>query len=315
MIKIEGLTKCYNKFKALDDISLHINEGEIFGFIGPNGAGKSTTIKVLTGLLKPTEGKASIDGIDCTNGAKELRYKVGYMPDNFGVYAGLKVWEYLDFFCAAYKIPKRERSDTIERVLDVTSSHRIKDFFMDALSKGMKQKAGLAKTLLHDPDVVILDEPSSGLDPRARIEMRELIKKLKDSGKTMMISSHILSELSEISDQIGIIEKGVLLASGSVDEVMQDFKQDLCYEIEVLADVKKALKVISAIKTKGLIEHYERVGEMFTVKVTSGEESDAARILNMLIKNSISIKNFRRVEVDLEEVFLTVTNQHGNEDE
>jgi ABC-2 type transport system ATP-binding protein len=315
MIKIEGLTKCYNKFKALDDLSLHIKEGEIFGFIGPNGAGKSTAIKVLTGLLKPTEGKASIDGIDCTNGAKELRYKVGYMPDNFGVYAGLKVWEYLDFFCAAYKIPKRDRSDTIERVLDVTSSHRIKDFFMDALSKGMKQKAGLAKTLLHDPDVVILDEPSSGLDPRARIEMRELIKKLKVSGKTIMVSSHILSELSEISDQIGIIEKGVLLASGSVEEVMQDFKQELCYEIEVLTDVKKALKVINAIKTKGLIEHFERLGEMFTVKVSSGEDSDAARILNILIKNSISVKNFRRVEVDLEEVFLTVTNQHGNEDE
>jgi ABC-2 type transport system ATP-binding protein len=315
MIKIEGLTKCYNKFKALDNLSLHIKEGEIFGFIGPNGAGKSTTIKVLTGLLKPTEGKASIDGIDCTNGAKELRYKVGYMPDNFGVYAGLKVWEYLDFFCAAYKIPKKERSDTIERVLDVTSSHRIKDFFMDALSKGMKQKAGLAKTLLHDPDVVILDEPSSGLDPRARIEMRELIKKLKDNGKTMMVSSHILSELSEISDQIGIIEKGELLAAGSVEEVMKDFRQDLCYELEVMGDLKKALKVVSAIKTKGLIEHFERMGEMFTIKVTSGDEADAARILNMLVKNTVAIKNFRKVEVDLEEVFLTVTNQHGNEDE
>jgi ABC-2 type transport system ATP-binding protein len=315
MIKIDGLTKCYNKFKALDELTLNINEGEIFGFIGPNGAGKSTAIKVLTGLLKPTEGSASIDGIDCTKGAKELRYKVGYMPDNFGVYAGLKVWEYLDFFCAAYKIPKKERSDTIERVLDVTSSHRIKDFFMDALSKGMKQKAGLAKTLLHDPDVVILDEPSSGLDPRARIEMRELIKKLKDNGKTMMVSSHILSELSEISDQIGIIEKGVLLASGSVDEVMKDFKQELAYEVEVAEDVKKANKVITAVKNKGLISEMERVGEMFTIKIASGEDADAVKILNLLIKNSVLIKNYRRVEVDLEQVFLTVTNQHGNEDE
>lgn len=315
MIKIEHLTKNFNKFKALTDLNLEIAEGEIFGFIGPNGAGKSTTIKILTGLLKPTSGKASIDGLDCTKGARELRYKVGYMPDNFGVYEGLRVWEYLDFFCAAYKIPKKERSDLIDEVLDITSSNRIKDFYMETLSKGMKQKAGLAKTLLHDPSVVILDEPSSGLDPRARIEMRELIKKLKKMKKTVMVSSHILSELSEISDKIGILEKGVLLAAGTVEEVMVEFQPDLMYELEVLGDVARSQKVLKLMAQKKLIAGIERVGAMFSFKICKPTDEEAAKILNLLMKNKIMVKSFRPVEADLEEVFLQVTEQHGNEDD
>jgi len=315
VIKIENLTKSFQKFKALDDLTLNIAEGEIFGFIGPNGAGKSTTIKVLTGLLKPTSGKASIDGIDCTKGSRELRYKVGYMPDNFGVYEGLRVWEYLDFFCAAYHIPKKDRADLIDSVLDITSSQRIKDFYMETLSKGMKQKAGLAKTLLHDPSVVILDEPSSGLDPRARIEMRELIKKLKKMKKTIMVSSHILSELSEISDKIGILEKGVLLASGTVDEVMVEFQPDLMYEMEVLGEVDRAKKVLVLMSKKKLIAGLERVGAMFSFKICKPNDEEAAKILNLLMKNKILVKSFRPVEADLEEVFLQVTEQHGNEDD
>jgi len=315
VIKIEHLTKSFQKFKALDDLNLEIAEGEIFGFIGPNGAGKSTTIKVLTGLLKPTSGKASIDDIDCTKGSKDLRYKVGYMPDNFGVYEGLRVWEYLDFFCAAYRIPKKDRHDIIDHVLDITSSQRIKDFYMETLSKGMKQKAGLAKTLLHDPSVVILDEPSSGLDPRARIEMRELIKKLKAMKKTIMVSSHILSELSEISDKIGILEKGVLLASGTVEEVMVKFQPELLYEVEVLGDIERAQKVLALMRNKGLINRFERVGAMFTFHITESSDEEAAKILNILLKNKIMVKSYRPVEADLEEVFLQVTEQHGNEDE
>ena len=314
MIKIENLSKHFNKFKALTDLNLEIAEGEIFGFIGPNGAGKSTTIKVLTGLLKPSAGKASIDGIDCTKGSRDLRYLVGYMPDNFGVYEGLRVWEYLDFFCAAYKIPKKDRPDLIDSVLDITSSNRIKDFYMETLSKGMKQKAGLAKTLLHDPKVVILDEPSSGLDPRARIEMRELIKKLKSMKKTVMVSSHILSELSEVSDKIGILEKGVLLASGTV-EVMVEFQPDLMYELEVIGEVPRALKVLKLMAQKKLISGIERVGAMFSFKITKPTDEEAAKILALLMKNKILVKSFRPVEADLEEVFLQVTDQHGNEDD
>jgi ABC-2 type transport system ATP-binding protein len=314
MIKINGLSKSYQKFKALDRLSLDIGKGEIFGFIGPNGAGKSTTIKILTGLLKPTEGSAEIDGLDCTADAKELRHQVGYMPDNFGVYEGLKVWEYLDFFCAAYKIPKKERKDLIEQVLDITSSQRIKEFRMEALSKGMKQKAGLAKTLLHDPSVVILDEPSAGLDPRARIEMRELIKKLKSMGKTIMVSSHILSELSDISDQIGILEKGKLLASGTVTEVMQDYKQDLCYEIEILGDDKRAFKILNLIQEKKMISQLERVlPSMFSFSIPSASDEMAAKVLQLLMKNSVAVKAYRPIEPDLEDVFLQVTHQHGNE--
>jgi ABC-2 type transport system ATP-binding protein len=313
VIEIKNLSKSYQKFKALDKLNLSIGVGEIFGFIGPNGAGKSTTIKILTGLLKPTEGKATIDGIDCSVGAKELRYKVGYMPDNFGVYEGLKVWEYLDFFCAAYRIPKKERKDTIENVLDITSSQRIREFKMEALSKGMKQKAGLAKTLLHDPSVVILDEPSSGLDPRARIEMRELIKKLKVMGKTVMVSSHILSELAEISDQIGILEKGVLLASGTVDSVMKKFRQEMRYEVEILGDVVRGGKVLQLIQEKKMIDQLDQVASMFSFVIPSSSEEMAAKILGLLLKNNVVVKAYRPVEADLEDVFLQVTHQHGNE--
>lgn len=313
MIKIENLSKSYLQFKALDKLNLEIQKGEIFGFIGPNGAGKSTTIKILTGLLKPSEGKASIHDIDCTSGAGELKYQVGYMPDNFGVYEGLRVWEYLDFFCAAYKIPKKSRKDVIDRVLEMTASQRIQDFYMEALSKGMKQKAGLAKTLLHDPSVVILDEPSAGLDPRARIEMRELIKKLKDNGKTVMVSSHILSELSEISDQIGILEKGVLLASGSVASVMKSFRQEMIYEIEVLGAPQRAKKMLTLLKEKKMISKIECIDHLFSFKINSSQEEDAAKILAILVKNKIALKSFRLVETDLEDVFLKVTNQFGNE--
>ena len=313
MIEIKNLSKSYQKFKALDRLNLSIGKGEIFGFIGPNGAGKSTTIKILTGLLKPSEGSATIDGIDCSSNAKELRYKVGYMPDNFGVYEGLKVWEYLDFFCAAYRIPKKARQDTIEHVLDITSSQRIKEFRMEALSKGMKQKAGLAKTLLHDPSVVILDEPSSGLDPRARIEMRELIKKLKVMGKTVMVSSHILSELSEISDQIGILEKGVLLASGTVDSVMKKFRQEMRYEVEVLGDVERCKKVLQLIQEKKMIDQLEQLAAMFSFVVPSSSDEMAAKILGLLLKNNVVVKAYRPVEANLEDVFLQVTHQHGND--
>ena len=313
MIEIKNLSKSYQKFKALDRLNLSIGKGEIFGFIGPNGAGKSTTIKILTGLLKPSEGSATIDGIDCSSSAKELRYKVGYMPDNFGVYEGLKVWEYLDFFCAAYRIPKKSRQDTIEHVLDITSSQRIKEFRMEALSKGMKQKAGLAKTLLHDPSVVILDEPSSGLDPRARIEMRELIKKLKVMGKTVMVSSHILSELSEISDQIGILEKGVLLASGTVDSVMKKFRQEMRYEVEVLGDVERCKKVLQLIQEKKMIDQLEQLAAMFSFVVPSSSDEMAAKILGLLLKNNVVVKAYRPVEANLEDVFLQVTHQHGND--
>ncbi len=309
MIVTEGLWKQYDKFTALKDLTLTIASGEIFGFIGPNGAGKSTTIKILTGLLKPTRGKASIDGMDCTSSAKSLRSRIGYMPDNFGVYEGLKVWEYLDFFCAAYRIPKKQRTETIERVLAVTSAEYIKDFYMQALSKGMKQKAGLAKTLLHDPDVIILDEPANGLDPRARIEMRELIRGLKDMGKTVMVSSHLLAELSEICDRIGIIEKGVLLAAGTFEEVSAAFRQELRYEMEVLGGGARAEQVLASLHEKMMLQNLEKIADMFSFKITSGKEEDAVRILNALVKNKVYVKSFRAVQSDLEDVFLAVTNQ------
>lgn len=315
MIKTEGLWKSYDKFTALKDLNFSLADGEILGFIGPNGAGKSTTIKILTGLLKPTKGKAEINGIDCASGSRELRYQVGYMPDNFGVYEGLKVYEYLDFFCAAYKIGKKQRPEIIERVLDITASQHIKDFRMEALSKGMKQKAGLAKTLLHDPSVVILDEPSSGLDPRARIEMRELIKKLKEMKKTVMVSSHILSELAEISDKVAFIEKGVLLAFGTVAEVMESFRQELIYEVEVTGDLQRCGKALQQMEQKHYITDLEELAGIFQYKIVSGKESDAVKILALLVQNKVSVKRCGPVEKDLEDVFMAVTQERGVGDE
>src|SRR5688572_10053692 len=215
----KGLTKRYGGLTALDALTLELEPGDVFGFIGPNGAGKSTTMKILAGLLAPTAGEAFVMGRSVDGNGDFVRRSIGYMPDFFGVYEDLTVFEYLEFFASAYNIPRRERKRIVNDVLELTDLKYKQDAFVDSLSRGMQQRLGLARVLVHDPPVLLLDEPASGLDPRARIEIRELLKELQRLGKTILVSSHILSELGEFCNKLGIIERGKLIISGTVSEL------------------------------------------------------------------------------------------------
>jgi len=243
LIELHGLTKRYGNLTAVDDLTLSIEEGAVFGFIGPNGAGKTTTMRILTTLLRPTSGTARIAGHSVTDDPRAVRRAIGYMPDFFGVYEDMKVWEYLDFFAACYDIPAARRVGMIDDLLALVDLEPKRDAFVDTLSRGMKQRLCLARTLTHDPRVLILDEPASGLDPRARIEMRELLRALQDMGKTIFFSSHILSEVADICTSIGIIEHGRLVASGSVAAMLSGLRAHRTMAVRLLpgaADLAEA---------------------------------------------------------------------------
>ncbi len=233
VLQTVGLTKQYGEITALDDLNLSIPKGRVFGYVGHNGAGKTTTIRILAGLLGATKGQAIIAGTDVTGNRDRLKQLVGYMPDEFGVYDQMRVWEYLDFFGAAFKIPRRERKKRIDEVLAIAEAEYMRDRFVDTLSKGMKQKVGIARTLVHDPQVLLLDEPANGLDPRARIEQRNLIRQLADMGKTILVSSHILPELASVCDLVGIIHQGRMQAFGPLDEVLGSIRRGRVMELKV----------------------------------------------------------------------------------
>jgi ABC-2 type transport system ATP-binding protein len=247
MIEIKKLTKTFGSLVAVDHLDLFIGAGDIFGFIGPNGAGKTTSMRILVTLLEPTYGTALIDGLDVTKKGREVRRRVGYMPDFMGVYDDLKVFEYLEFFAAAFGIEYSKRKAIVDGVLELTDLASKQDALVDSLSRGMQQRLGLARVLIHDPKVLILDEPASGLDPRARIEMRELLRELKRMGKTIMISSHILSELEEICDRIGIIEHGKLVFSGTLEEIRPRLGLQSKVRVKVLGDESRAVELLSAL--------------------------------------------------------------------
>src|SRR6187431_3658138 len=233
MIETNDLTKKYGDLYALDRLTIKLTEGDVYGFIGPNGAGKTTTMRILATLLNPSWGEASVCGYSIYNGAKEIRRVIGYMPDFFGVYDDMKVIEYLEFFAAAYRIRGPQRRKVCDEVLDLVELGYKREALVTSLSRGMTQRLGLARVLLHDPQVLLLDEPASGLDPRARIEIRTLLKRLGTLGKTIMVSSHILPELADICNKIGIIEKGELKVNASVAEVMQRVRERPVLHIRV----------------------------------------------------------------------------------
>src|SRR5271168_4941754 len=233
MIETRDLTKMYGELYALNRLTLKLEKGDVYGFIGPNGAGKTTTMRILATLLNPTWGEASVCGYSIYNNAKQIRRAIGYMPDFFGVYDDMKVIEYLEFFAAAYRIHGPARRQVCDRVLELVDLGYKREALVTSLSRGMTQRLGLARVLLHDPQVLLLDEPASGLDPRARIEIRTLLKQLRDLGKTIMISSHILPELADICNKIGIIEQGCLLVNGEVTEVMKQVRTDIVLNIAV----------------------------------------------------------------------------------
>lgn len=308
MIQIEKLTKRYGKVVALNQVSFEVEKGTVFGFVGPNGAGKSTTMSILATLLAPTSGKAFVGGYDVTMYPKEVRKLIGYMPDFFGVYDNLKTYEYLNFYGATYGISNDERKKIIPQLLELVNlSHKI-DQNVDTLSRGMKQRLGLARCLVHDPEVLILDEPASGLDPRARIEMREILKELSNMGKTIIISSHILPELAELSDIIGIIEDGEMVAIGNVDEINRRMKGQKQLKIRLIAKWDELTTLLKEIPN---ITSVDRDGEVIMAGF-SGSDDEQIGLLKHLVESNYPIIGFSETEGNLEEIFLEITKGAGS---
>ncbi|MCC7493344.1 MAG: ABC transporter ATP-binding protein [Fimbriimonadaceae bacterium] len=305
MLELLNLTKEYRNLRAVDNLNLTLQPGEIFGFIGPNGAGKTTTIKMIATLLRPTSGEARVNGINVVEAPEKVRSIIGYMPDYFGVYDDVKVWEYLDFFAAAYKIPRGERPRIIDDVLELTDLTGKREAFVEELSRGMKQRLCLAKTLVHEPLLLLLDEPASGLDPRARIEIRELLKELRRMGKTIFVSSHILSELADFCTTIGIIEAGRLIAAGSVEQIIERTGIVRSVEIRATAGLEK---VESLLRDVPLVQEvvFEPETDKFQVSF-NGQLDDVADLLKTLLDNGVRVVQAIESASDLEEVFLRVT--------
>lgn len=307
MIKTVNLHKMYGEdFVAVDQLTMEIGEGQIFGFIGPNGAGKTTTIRMLCGLLLPSDGEVYLNGIDVTRDPRGIRHHVGYMPDSFGVYEEMRVWEYLDFFGAAFKIPRVQRRKRIDAVLEITRSTAMRDYFVDSLSRGMRQRIGIAKTLIHDPKVVILDEPANGLDPRARIDMRELLKELSQMGKTVMVSSHILPELGSICDVLGILERGVMLAFGTLDEIMQTVRQNRIVEMEFIGDPAEVQTIANELVEKKAIQKPQIFENILQFEMV-GLDDAVSKVLRYFLAKKVLVVWFREQEGDLEEAFMKIT--------
>lgn len=323
VIKIDGLTKRYGDFVALDSLSMHVGKGQILGFIGPNGAGKTTTIRILVGLLKPTSGSASIAGADCMTESRRIKRLVGYMPDDFGKYNNMRVNEYLDFFGAAYGIGRRARVKRIDEVLDIAGATHMKDLFVDALSRGMQQRVALARTMMHDPEVLILDEPANGLDPQARIDMRVMLLKLAELGKTLIVTSHILPELARVCDVVAMITKGKLRAFGTVDNIMSEIQQRRTFEIQLLGEervdsvtesVQRWLADHSAHERGGNAEASGAITERMVRFSTSLADDEVAPLLTHLVQQGEGISQFREVTTDLEDAFLFVANEGDESD-
>ncbi|HBY94069.1 MAG TPA: ABC transporter ATP-binding protein [Chloroflexi bacterium] len=306
-IETHHLTKRYNGLTAVDDLSLTVPQGALFGFIGPNGAGKTTTLRMLAGLLEPTSGEIILAGEPITRNPGAARWVVGYMPDFFGVYEDMKVWEYLDFFARCYGLPDARRRSVVEELLHLVDLDDKREAFVESLSRGMRQRLCLAHALVHDPRILLLDEPASGLDPRARVEMRELLRELGRMGKTIVISSHILSELAEMSDAIGIIERGKLLAAGPVAEVVAAARSGKLLRIELLtSDAETLAGARGALgDVPGVVEVFDVAGGLEVA--FSGDEAAMAGLLRHLVEHGVPVLHFGEATSNLEDVFLQIT--------
>jgi len=314
VIRCEGLTKIYGEIVALEDLHLEIPRGHIFGYIGHNGAGKTTTIRILAGLLHATRGKAQIDGVPVSTGGSRIKRLVGYMPDHFGVYDQMRVWEYLDFFGAAFKIPLRKRRDRIDYVLDVSDGEYMRDRFVDTLSRGMKQRVGIARTLMHDPLVLLLDEPASGLDPQARIQMRKLLRRLADGGKTLLVSSHILPELAAVCDSIGIIHQGHLRAAGPIQKVLSELHRDRLMELRALGSARAALTLLAGRDDCGSLDEADVDDGTLRFRF-SGDDASSAGLLDAIRQSGVRVVTFREVPLSLEDAYMAISGIDAEEPE
>jgi ABC-2 type transport system ATP-binding protein len=302
-IETRSLTRTFGKLLAVQDLNIQIPAGAIYGLIGPNGAGKTTTLRMLAGLLEPTSGEILVEGKRVNHNWRDLQRKIGYMPDFFGVYEDMLVWEYLDFFARCYDLPSNRRKQVVEELLELVDLTDKRHSYVQTLSRGMRQRLCLAHTLVHDPHVLLLDEPASGLDPRARVEMRELLRELGAMGKTIVLSSHILSELAELCDSIGIIEKGNLVVSGSLADIRQHALQTRNLRLRILTDLEQARSILES--QPGVTSILPVNGELQVE--FQGDEESAADLLQTLITRGVRLSSFQEVASDLEEIFLRLT--------
>ena len=294
----------------MDNLSLTLNRGDILGFIGPNGAGKTTTIRILVGLTRPTSGSARIAGSDCVADARKVRQLVGYMPDKFGSYDNMRVREYLDFFGAAYGISRKARQLRVAEVLDITNATWMQDRYVESLSHGMQQRVGIARTLLHNPEVLILDEPANGLDPQARIEMREILLRLASEGRTLIVTSHILPELARICDRVAIVANGQLKALGTLKEVTGQLTQRRTFEVQCLqAEHLTEVEAIVRRKFEDDTEVTASKAEGIVRFRTSANDEVLSELLKLIVNSGSVITQFRELVGDLEEAFISATQQ------
>jgi ABC-2 type transport system ATP-binding protein len=307
LAETKDLTRRYGSSLAIDRLNLQIPQGAIYGFIGPNGAGKTTTMRILTTLLLPNSGEAHVAGYSVLKDPRAVRRVVGFMPDFFGVYDNMKSWEYLDFFAAAYGVPASRRSRLIDELLELVDLGHKRDAFVMGLSRGMKQRLSLARTMAHDPLLLILDEPASGLDPRARVELRELLRELRALGKTIMISSHILTELAEVCSHIGIIDNGVLLASGDVTTMMRSLQAHHIYDVHLLSDPHEAAALVRPLPNVLDVRVFDDAGPLRLEIDYQGDDDGIHEMLAALVQGGARLTHFAAQASDLEEVFLRVT--------
>ncbi|HRL11988.1 MAG TPA: ABC transporter ATP-binding protein [Aggregatilineales bacterium] len=310
IIETHDLVKRFGKFTAVDGLNLAVPGGSIYGFVGPNGAGKTTTMRMLTTLTKPTSGTAIVAGHDVTVDRRAVRQSIGYMPDEFGIYDDLRVWEYLDFFAACYDIAERERKRLIADLLELVDLTHRRDDMVDKLSRGMKQRLSLARTLAHDPQVLILDEPASGLDPRARIEIRELMVELSRMGKTIFFSTHILADVENICTHIGIVEEGRMVMQGSMDEMKAQLQphREIVVTVKDSAAAEQVRTLMQAVQDVIAVEIIEPKGGRWRVRIDYTGDDDGVAALNQTITAAgVAIFGFNEEIKDLESVFMRVT--------
>ena len=303
MLQINHLYKSYGKFQAVSNLTLHIPKGDLFGFVGPNGAGKTTTIRMVCGLMLPNSGDIFINGIDAMAHQKEIKKQIGYVPDFFGVYDNLKVREYMDFSGSMYRMNSREIQRISDDLLELVNLSDKKEVFVDTLSRGMKQRLCVARALIHNPALLVLDEPNSGLDPRARVEMKELLQNLRSMGKTIVISSHILSELSEMCNSIGIMNHGSLVAAGRIEDVMEGVFGNNQLVITLDEGRETAIRIVNEytkVEVDSVGEHEIRLSHNMT-------KTEIAQMVGAMIAGGVVVTGFHKQEGDLETLFMRVT--------
>lgn len=308
MLEIRELTRSYGSFLALDHLNMTIGDGELHGFVGPNGAGKTTTMRILATLLRPTSGSAALDGVDVVRNPRQMHRLMGYMPDFFGVYDRLKTWEYLDFYARCYGFGYKERLQMIDSLLELVNLTDKRESYVDVLSRGMKQRLCLARALIHDPKLLILDEPASGMDPRARAEMKNILRTLKSMGKTVLISSHILPELSEMCDALTIIDHGKLVFSGTVEALGEYMNGNAPVVIRLASDAGRETvqRATALIRQQPGVTGVGREAENTLTVALEGGDAEAAQLLRAL-SASAPVVDFHRAPLNLEKVFMEVT--------